>query len=325
MVCYELEKPNRDLTLIPRKRAELKLSAFLRKASILTGLEATGPEDAIGRILQQIYITDPAPSFLPSAEEVMTALMEREAHQSTALSSGIAFPHARMKGIPGFLAGMGVSPAGIPFNCADHQPAHLIFLIVAPEDKPYLLLQAMAAFARFAKAEGNMGRILTSTPDEIWSMIDSNGFQVPHRILANDLMSPISVTFSPEMTIGDAARQMHFHMKSNIPVTDAEGTFLGFVTSDDLFRVGVPEFFKNLKTVSFIRELDPFENYFSSRHRVKVEEIMQSGAAIGEDSTLLEIVFLLSVKGFSKLYVVKDGKLQGVIDGYQIIDKVLLV
>jgi nitrogen PTS system EIIA component len=303
----------------------LKLSAFLRKGSILTGLDATGPEDAISRIVQRIYITDSDPSSFPIVEEVMDALMQREMVQSTALGSGIAFPHARIKGMPGFLAGMGVSPAGIPFNSADHQPAHLIFVIVAPEDKPYLLLQAMAAFARFAKAEGNMGRILTSTPDEIWSLIDSNGFQVPHKILANDLMSPISVTLSPEMTIGDAARQMHFNRMSNIPVIDAAGTYLGFATSNALFRVGVPEFFKNLKTVSFIRELDPFENYFSSRHRVKVEEIMQSGAAIGEDSTLLEIVFLLSVKGFSKLYVVKDGKLQGVIDGYQIIDKVLLV
>jgi nitrogen PTS system EIIA component len=303
----------------------LKLSAFLRKSNILTDLIATGPEDAIRRIVERVYGSTPDSSSFPGAEQVIEALLEREAHQSTALATGIAFPHTRIKGMPGFLAGMGVSPAGIPFNSPDHQPAHLIFLIVSPEDKPYLLLQAMAAFARFAKTEGNMRRILESQPAEIWSMIDSNGFQVPHKILSNDLMSPISVTLSPEMTIGDAARQMHFHMKSNIPVTDAENKFLGFVTSDDLFRVGVPEFFKNLKTVSFIRELDPFENYFSSRHRVKVEEIMQSGAAIGEDSTLLEIVFLLSVKGFSKLYVVKDGKLQGEIDGYQIIDKVLLV
>jgi len=255
----------------------------------------------------------------------MKALMEREGHQSTALGSGIAFPHARIKGMPGFLAGMGVSKAGIPFNSADQQPVHLIFVIVSPEDKPYILLQAMAAFARFAKAEGNMGRMLASSPEDIWSMLDSNGFQVPHKILARDLMSPIVVTLSPELTIGDAARQMHLHMMHNIPVADASGVYLGFVTSDDLFRVGVPEFFKTLKTVSFIRELDPFENYFASRHRVKVEDIMHSGATIAEDSTLLEIVFLLSVKGFSKLYVVKNGQLQGVIDGYQIIDKVLLV
>jgi len=303
----------------------LKLSAFLRQGGILTNLEADDPGDAIGRIVRQLYITEPDPSSLPPFDDVMSALMERESQQSTALGAGIAFPHARIRGMPGFLAGIGVSPQGVRFGGDDQQPVHVIFVVVSPEDKPYLLLQSMAAFARFAKAEGNFGRILAATPDRIWEMINDEGFQVPHRILAQDLMSPVSVTLSPDMTIGDAARLMHLHMLSNIPVTDPSGTYLGFTTSDDLFRVGIPEFFKNLKTVSFIRDLDPFENYFSSRHRVKVRGIMQHGAGIDGDATLLEMVFLLSVKGFSKLYVVREGILQGVIDGYRIIDRVLLV
>jgi mannitol/fructose-specific phosphotransferase system IIA component (Ntr-type) len=68
-------------------------------------------------------------------ETLFKALVDREQLHSTGIGDGIALPHARNA-----LVGLTTQPtvvfarhvAGLPFNAIDGQPAHLIFLLVAP-------------------------------------------------------------------------------------------------------------------------------------------------------------------------------------------------
>ena len=68
-------------------------------------------------------------------ETLFKALVDREQLHSTGIGDGVALPHSRNA-----LVGLTTQPtvvfarhiAGLPFNAIDGQPAHLIFLLVAP-------------------------------------------------------------------------------------------------------------------------------------------------------------------------------------------------
>ena len=78
-----------------------------------------------------------------------------------------------------------------------------------------------------------------------------------------------------------------------------------------------------MHSVPPVHDFDPFTRYFSSDAGVLVRDIMNRDfEKIEPDASLLEIVFLLSVKKSSLLYVCKEDKLLGVIDRITVLDKI---
>ena len=72
--------------------------------------------------------------------KLFTDLYNREKQQSTAVGMGIAFPHVRSMQVRQFVAAIGRSDRGIPFDAPDNEPVHLFFVMAAPpyDDKTYL-------------------------------------------------------------------------------------------------------------------------------------------------------------------------------------------
>ena len=89
-------------------------------------------------------------------------------------------------------------------------------------------------------------------------------------------------------------------------------------------QYGMPDFFKQLNTISFVRHIDPFEKYFKIKRDLKVRDVFADDSKpIQKDSTLIEVIFEMTVKNKSKLFMVdEDGTLAGVIDRFCIIDKI---
>lgn len=301
----------------------MKLSDCLEPAHILTGLEAATKEEAIQKMVEALFPIESPARVGVGHTAVLETLLARERLQTTALGKGIACPHTRIAGFQGFAMSIGISRKGIPFDSPDGKPVHIILLLISSLSKPYVQLRAMKVLIQFLEQGDNRDMFMRSTSEEIWKVVDESGLEITDQVLAHDLMRRVEVTASPEMSIGDAAQLMHVNNISNLPVIEGDGLYKGFISSIHLFRVGVPQFFQNLKTVSFVRNLDPFERYFASRHIIKVSEIQEKGGSIDKDATLLEIVFQIAVKGYSELYVLGDGKLLGVIDNYRLIDRVL--
>ncbi|MCA9546301.1 MAG: CBS domain-containing protein, partial [Myxococcales bacterium] len=94
---------------------------------------------------------------------------------------------------------------------------------------------------------------------------------------------------------------------------------------DDLFTLGMPDFFRQLKSVSFIAEFDPFEKYFSKEAHLKARDVMTKDVAkVPPTATILEIVHLLSVHRYPKVFVVDEAdRLLGVIDRIRVVDRLL--
>ncbi|ATQ44781.1 PTS IIA-like nitrogen regulatory protein PtsN [Caulobacter mirabilis] len=85
------------------------------------------------------------------SEDVLDALLEREAAGSTGVGHGVAIPHAR---IPGLTAVRGVFmrlETPTPFESLDDQPVDLIFALFAPAESRTEHLQALARVSRLMR------------------------------------------------------------------------------------------------------------------------------------------------------------------------------
>lgn len=98
---------------------------------------------------------------------------KREEESTTGIGDGVAIPHARSKAVkkPG-LAAITVSE-GVEYESLDGKPAHLLFMIAAPEEGGNLHLQALAKLSGMLMDETFRQQLLQAqTPEEFLSCID---------------------------------------------------------------------------------------------------------------------------------------------------------
>lgn len=88
-----------------------------------------------------------------SGDSLTAILMERESLGSTGIGDGVAIPHGKVGGIEHLVAAFGRSRNGVLFDSLDGKPAHLFFLIVAPEYSAGMHLKALARISRLLKDE----------------------------------------------------------------------------------------------------------------------------------------------------------------------------
>ena len=127
-----------------------------------------------------------------------------------------------------------------------------------------------------------------------------------------------------ETSVNETAKIMNIYHYDFLPVVDNKGIMCGEISCLDIFCYGIPDFFNQLQTVSFVRHLDPFGKYFQYQQSLLVRDVYSKDAPIISDSaTLMEIIFLVTAKNHSTLYVVEDHKLVGILDRFSIMDKIL--
>jgi PTS system fructose-specific IIC component len=109
-------------------------------------------------------------------QSVLSAVMDREQQGSTGLEHGIAIPHARSDGASGVTGALAISKDGVEFESADGQPAHLIFLIVAPLKESTKYLKTLSAITFIGKNDEKVSRLVSaSSPAEVVDILRENG------------------------------------------------------------------------------------------------------------------------------------------------------
>ena len=95
-----------------------------------------------------------------SAEDILHAVREREACQSTGFGHGVAIPHARTPSLPGLTLVAGQSAQPIDFGALDGKPVRLFFLLAGPEAMAASQVRALARIARLVRREYVRDRLL---------------------------------------------------------------------------------------------------------------------------------------------------------------------
>lgn len=127
----------------------MKILDIVSPSAVLDDLRADTKEGIL-RELSEV-ISEMVPS-LP-ADRLTSILMERESLGSTGIGDGVAIPHGKVAGIERLVAAFGRSRKGVQFHSLDGKPAHLFFVIMAPEYSAGMHLKALARISRLLKDE----------------------------------------------------------------------------------------------------------------------------------------------------------------------------
>ncbi len=126
----------------------MKLTEILTKGLVLPDLKARNKRAVMEELCQAL--SQERPELSPQA--LMDVLLERERLGSTGIGDGIAIPHGKLPNLSDLLLSFGRSQAGVEFDSLDGKPAHLFFLVVAPENSAGVHLKALARISRLLKS-----------------------------------------------------------------------------------------------------------------------------------------------------------------------------
>lgn len=149
----------------------MKLSELLNEDHILLDLKARDKKGAIEELAEALVAHEPS----LQKGSLIKVLMERERLGSTGIGDGVAIPHGKFHGIRQPILSFARSRKGLDFESMDGEPAHLFFLLIAPENSASLHLKALARIAKILK-NGSFRKTLmeASTTEEIYRTIVQN-------------------------------------------------------------------------------------------------------------------------------------------------------
>jgi nitrogen PTS system EIIA component len=306
----------------------MDLARHISTDQILVGIEVKDKWDLLARMTAAI---EKSPIVTSQPEEVRKwigpLLLEREREHPSGITNGLAYPHARVPGFRGFVAGLAILKHEIPYETLDNSPVRLVFMAVTPLETPMVGMQTMSLFAGLMSDQGRREFLLAQTdPAKVYEFLIEQAPAFELVVTARQLMRPVKMSVGPTTPLKIVTQLMCKHGTDAVPVLDDEGKIVGEVTSDLLFKKGLPDFFSQLTNVAFMRHFDPFEAYFEDEAKATAGDAMSKDfAAVSEEATLMEIVFLFSVRKYPKIYVVRNGKVVGVIDRTVVVDRILNV
>ncbi|MBU0677186.1 MAG: PTS sugar transporter subunit IIA [Verrucomicrobia bacterium] len=304
----------------------MNLTKHTGATQILTGVTARDKWDLIDRMLDVLVIH---PTCCKQADEVRAlirpTMLAREKEMSTGMGDGYAFPHARVAGFRGFAVALAIVPDGLEYEAPDGQPIRIACMVVTSKENPTVGLRAMSAVTRLLADPSVSDFFLhESDPEKVYEFLQERNVGLDIAVKARDVMRPPRVSIPPDTPLPRVTYLMLQHHVEAAPVTDDQNVVVGQITCDLLFQKGIPDFFGQLHSISFIKDFDPFEKYFEEEAMALARDIMSDDfGCVEEDSTLLEIIHLLSVYHHPKLYVLREGKLVGIVDRIAVLERIL--
>ena len=123
--------------------APTKISDFLSPDHVMIDIHA-GEKS---RLLEQLS-TQAADEVGLAAQEVATEIAKREELGSTGVGSGVALPHARLRGLKAPFGLLARLRRGIEFDAIDGEPVDIVFLLLLPDAADGPASNALACVAR---------------------------------------------------------------------------------------------------------------------------------------------------------------------------------
>lgn len=302
----------------------MKLTRFIGKDAVLTGLACESKQQLFEQMVGVLVSSE----FLGSnkdlsTEKVLQAVRDRELQRSTAMGGEIAFPHARIEGLK--TPALAIATLKNPLAYDEENAVRVVCLMLSSQDQPTLSLKVMAQLSRVFLKENAVNELVAlESADELLARLELENLSVDVPVCARDIMRPPRWSVTPDMPLRDVAHLLFAQRLDVVPVVDEEQAIVGDITTNRLFRFGLPDFFTKLKSVSFIAEFDPFEKYFEAEAGAAARDVMADAEIVGPDHTILEVVFDLAVRKVPKLYVQDEKKRWiGVIDRSTVLDNVI--
>lgn len=148
----------------------MKITKLLTKDTIRLSIKGQKKIDAI----EDLVILLDSAGVLSNRQEFKEAILKREESSTTGIGEGIAIPHAKTTAVKRPAIAFGRSEAGVDYESLDGQPAHLFFMIAAPEGANNTHLEALSRLSSILMNEEARKQLLEAkTEQAILNIIDS--------------------------------------------------------------------------------------------------------------------------------------------------------
>ena len=125
----------------------MKIMDFLNKKAVSVDIKSTDKEGIVRELINLLSNA----TEIKNKEELIKAVMSREALGSTGIGQGVGIPHAKSQSVKELVAAFGLSKNGVDFDSLDGEPVYIFFLLLAPEESAGPHLKALARISRMLK------------------------------------------------------------------------------------------------------------------------------------------------------------------------------
>ncbi len=304
----------------------MNITKYLTKESVLI-LDSVKDKWELLDIMLEVAYKSKALAGKPDEKrrELRGALLTRERQMPTVMGGGFAFPHARVAGLSMPAIVIVVIKEAVDFEADSGEKVNFACMAVTPLENPTIALKVMSQICKyFAGERARKAVVSAENAEDLFNTIENADIELDITITAKDIMHEPIYHITPAMSLREVTRAMSENRLIAVAVVDKDKKICGHITCERLFHFGLPDFFTQLKSVSFISEFDPFEKYFFEEAHSSASTVMtQDYCAVESDATLLEIVFALTTMKQPKVYVVENGILLGVIDQGDVLDQII--
>ncbi|RIP35963.1 PTS fructose transporter subunit IIC [Staphylococcus gallinarum] len=148
----------------------MRITELLTKETIAMDLSSNDKNGVIDELVNQLNKA----GKLNDVTAFKEAIHNRESQSTTGIGEGIAIPHAKVAAVDTPAIAFGKSKEGVDYQSLDMQPAHLFFMIAAPEGGAQTHLDALAKLSGILMDENVRKDLLNATSQaEILKIIDT--------------------------------------------------------------------------------------------------------------------------------------------------------
>lgn len=307
----------------------MDMSKYFTADQVMTDVAASDKWTLLGTMLD-VLMQSPALRAQPEITKdiVQAALEQRDAQVAASVCNhGLAFMHVRIPGLKTPALAIAVPRQPVVMHCCENtgQQATAVCVMLVPELHPTMVLGVMTQVQKFWQDSAKQAAVIqTKDPRALHQVLASHVFSGDAPIYARDIMRAPLFSVHLDTPLRQVTQVMQQHHVDTCAVVDTQGKVVGQITCDELLTLGIPDFFKQLKSISFISEFDPLERYFEQESRQCARDVMSADfSTLPESATLLEVIFELAVRRHPKVFIVRDTKMVGVIDRVLLLDKIL--
>lgn len=146
----------------------MKIVDLLHPETIISNLQSRTKDDVLAELAEALFKFDES----LDRTEVIKVLHERERLGSTGIGDGVAIPHGKLKSLDKLLIAFARSVDGVEFDAMDGKPAHLFFLLVAPEESVGVHLKMLARISKILKNKATREQLVQATDaQELYKII----------------------------------------------------------------------------------------------------------------------------------------------------------
>ncbi len=153
--------------------------------------------------------------------EIYDALKEREEMGSTAISSKIAIPHCRLKGVDDFVVGLFISKEGVNFDAIDKKNTFVFVFIIAPANQQKEHVRLLSYISQYLRKDENISRLINAKDTENIRQSIIRHTSTAKDIRHNDKHKLVTVIIQNENEFEDILNVITELDGSNIAITEA--------------------------------------------------------------------------------------------------------